>query len=76
MFFFVKLQAKSLDQELTLFSPCHKNKNKKNKQLFILGLAKINKIQLTPPETTVAVVVVVVFVNVIVLALFVFTDHI
>ena len=33
----VKLQAKSLDQELTLFYPCHKNNkkkknNKKNKK--------------------------------------------
>ena len=28
---FVKLQAKSLEQELTLFYPCHKNKNKNKK---------------------------------------------
>ena len=28
----VKLQAKSLDQELTLFYPCHKNNNKNNKK--------------------------------------------
>ena len=29
--FFVKLQAKSLDLELTLFYPCHKKNKKKNK---------------------------------------------
>ena len=28
---FVKLQAKSIDQELTLFYPCHKKKRKNNK---------------------------------------------
>ena len=28
----VKLQAKSLDQELTLFYPCHKNKKNKKKK--------------------------------------------
>ena len=31
-FIFVKLQAKSLDQELTLFYPCHKKNKKKNKK--------------------------------------------
>ena len=45
---FVKLQAKSLDQELTLFYPCHKKKKKKKKnphQNLSMGLGPVLVLQ-------------------------------